>query len=63
MPNLALAWPLTQHGVTCVIAGATTKKQVESNAKAMVLELEPKVGANLTKATDALKKAMGKNID
>ncbi len=63
MPNLALSWPLTQEGVTCVIAGATNKKQVESNAKAMALKLSEEVRTKLTEATKDLKKAMGKNCD
>ena len=49
--------------MTCVIAGATKKEQVVSNAEAMKLNLEEDQLKELTAVTEDLKVAMGKNAD
>lgn len=63
MAELALAWPLHQQGVACVIAGATKSKQVEGNARAAQLKLSESTLKALDEATRELKEAMGPNLD
>mmetsp|Transcript_33518 Transcript_33518/g.64770 ORF Transcript_33518/g.64770 Transcript_33518/m.64770 type:complete len:140 (+) Transcript_33518:529-948(+) len=63
MVELALAWPLAQEGVSCVIAGATKASQVDSNASAARTSLSGNVIRALSEATEELKKALGPNID
>jgi aryl-alcohol dehydrogenase-like predicted oxidoreductase len=41
MAQLALAWILRQKGITSCIVGATKPKQLEDNAEASGVELEP----------------------
>mmetsp|Transcript_13477 Transcript_13477/g.33052 ORF Transcript_13477/g.33052 Transcript_13477/m.33052 type:complete len:378 (-) Transcript_13477:93-1226(-) len=63
MAELALAWPLAQPGVTCVIAGATKASHVESNAAAGKIKLPANVAQALRQGTDELKEFLGLNID
>ncbi|KAK3244450.1 hypothetical protein CYMTET_45935 [Cymbomonas tetramitiformis] len=63
MVTLATSWVLHRPGVSCVIAGATSLKQVESNAAAASILLPEDVVQELCEATDDLKQAMGKNCD
>mmetsp|Transcript_22277 Transcript_22277/g.41809 ORF Transcript_22277/g.41809 Transcript_22277/m.41809 type:complete len:380 (-) Transcript_22277:147-1286(-) len=63
MVELALAWPLAQAGVSCVIAGATKVQQVDSNAAAAKTLLSRNVIKALSEATEELKRALGPNID
>ena len=43
MSQLALAWILRRHEISCVITGATRPEQVIANVKAADLELEQSV--------------------
>jgi aryl-alcohol dehydrogenase-like predicted oxidoreductase len=62
--ELALAYPLAQPAVTCVIAGATKAVQLEGNVKAIArAPLPAELLAKLNTATEELKQAMGKNCD
>jgi len=63
MPDLAIAWPLHQTGVACVIAGATKASQIESNIKAIGTKIPDDVLEKLNAATEDLKQAMGSNAD
>ena len=63
LADLALAWPLANRAVTCVIAGATRPAQLEANVKAAGSALPPELVARLNAATDELKEAMGPNCD
>ena len=49
--------------MTCVIAGATRREQLEKNVRAAGLTLDAGVVAKLNEATLALKEAMGPNAD
>jgi len=63
MVDLALSWPLSNPGVSCVVAGCSTASQMEANAKAVQTKLSADLLDRLDKATTALKKAMGENAD
>lgn len=63
MADASLAWVLAQPGVDAVIAGARTEAQLEENARAAELVLEPRVLEELGRFTDSLKEAMGANAD
>lgn len=63
MAKIALAWLLTQEGITSVIVGARKPEQVFENVRAADLELPPDVIAKLTKATEKLKQKLGPNPD
>jgi len=63
MVDLALAWPLSNPSVSCVITGCSSAKQVVANARAVQTRLSEGVLQRLDKATTALKDAMGKNAD
>eukprot|EP00966_Prymnesium_polylepis_P181272 4198667-Prymnesium_polylepis.2 len=61
--DIAIAWPLHNPAVTCVIAGATKAAQVDKNVAAAGLKLSPELLDKLNAATDELKQAMGTNCD
>ena len=61
--RLALAWPLANPAVCCVVAGATRKGHVTSNAVAANTKLSKDLLAKLNAASDELKQAMGSNMD
>jgi myo-inositol catabolism protein IolS len=63
MERVALAWLLRQPGVATVIAGARSPEQVRDNAAAAALDLSNDTVAELSAATEALKRAMGPNPD
>lgn len=63
MPHVSLAWLLAQEGVTSVLAGATSPRQVQDSALAAELSLAPDVLEELASVTDALKQAFGPNPD
>jgi aryl-alcohol dehydrogenase-like predicted oxidoreductase len=63
MAQVALAWLLDQRGVTSVLAGARQPEQIVQNAQASDLELPSDVLRDLAKATDALKRKLGTNLD
>ena len=63
MAEVALAWLLHQSGVTAVLAGARKPDQIWQNARASALHLQPEVVGELTLASEALKTALGTNLD
>jgi aryl-alcohol dehydrogenase-like predicted oxidoreductase len=63
MANVALAWLLQQPGVTSAIAGARRPHQIQQTAEAVDLALSPEIVSRLTKATEAVKLAIGPNPD
>jgi len=63
LTELALAWPLVQPGVTCVIVGSTKEEQALENLKAIQTKLTPEVIQKLNQATAALKEKLGPNAD
>jgi aryl-alcohol dehydrogenase-like predicted oxidoreductase len=63
MANVALAWLLQQPGVTSAIAGARRPHQIRQTAEAVDLALSPEIVSRLTKATEAVKLAIGPNPD
>jgi len=63
MVDLALSWPLSNPGVSCVVAGCSTASQMEANAMAVQTKLSADLLDRLDKATTDLKKAMGENAD
>jgi len=63
MAEVTLAWLVRRDGVASVIAGARRVDQVRQNALAADLELSDDVAAELGRATDDLKAAMGRNPD
>jgi aryl-alcohol dehydrogenase-like predicted oxidoreductase len=40
LPDLVLAWTAEQPGITCVLFGATSPEQVQTNARALLCELD-----------------------
>jgi len=63
LADLALAWPLSNPNVACVIGGATKPSQIERNIRAFKDPLRPELVKELNDATEKLKQAMGKNAD
>ena len=63
MPTVSLAWLLHQPGVTAVLAGSRRPAHIIQNAQAADLKLPPDVVAELSAATDELKRALGPNQD
>jgi myo-inositol catabolism protein IolS len=63
MVLLALAWLLHQSPVASVIAGARNAAQAEQNAQAAELELTDATLRELADATEAVKQALGPNLD
>lgn len=63
MADMAIAWLIAQPAVTSAIVGARNSQQAERNAKAGDLELSDDILAELSKATEDLKTAMGANPD
>lgn len=62
VPVLATSWCLMHPAVISVIPGASSRKQLESNLEA-AKPLPPAVKQSLDDATDALKQAIGKQLD
>jgi aryl-alcohol dehydrogenase-like predicted oxidoreductase len=63
MADVALAWLLHQPAVTSVIFGARSPQQVADNVRAGRLSLDPATLAELARATDPLKHALGPDAD
>jgi myo-inositol catabolism protein IolS len=63
MAKLALAWLHHQPGVTSVIAGARKPGQIRQTAQAADLKLAPETIAELTEATDEVRRILGPNPD
>lgn len=63
MSDLAMSWVLHQPGVTAVLAGIRQADQALANARAAEVRLDTATLAELDAATDAVKRALGKNPD
>jgi myo-inositol catabolism protein IolS len=61
--ELALRWALAAPGMSCVLAGARTRQQLEANAAAAVKRLPEDVVQRLAEATEALKRILGPSFD
>ena len=63
MERLAIAWSIARPAIACTIVGARNPAQLEANARAA--DLRPAAGlvTELDAVTDALKAAMGRNVD
>ncbi len=63
MAQVALAWLMHKDGVTTVIAGARSEKQVKSNILAMTTELNDNDMATLDQLSADIKAYIGGNLD
>ena len=63
MADVALAWSISQPGITSVIAGGRTPEQALTNAKGGNLELSKDVIDALSKATNPVKEFIGDDAD
>ena len=61
--DLALAWALANPAITCTLAGARTRAQLEANVRAAETPLAPALRAELTRLTDPLLDKLGPGID
>jgi len=60
---MCIAWTIANPNITCVIPGNRNAKQMETNAKAVTMELSEDIISALNKATEKLKEAMGPHLD
>jgi aryl-alcohol dehydrogenase-like predicted oxidoreductase len=61
--DLALRWALTAPGMSCVLAGARNRAQLEANASAAAARLPREAVQKLSAATDGLKAKLGPSCD
>ena len=62
MGEVSLAWVLAQPGISTVLAGARTAAQVRENVKGADLALPPAILAELSAATEDVKRILGPNL-
>ncbi len=62
MDAISLAWVLAQPGIASVLAGARNPDQVRRNVRAAETELTAEAVAELSAATEKVKKALGDNL-
>jgi aryl-alcohol dehydrogenase-like predicted oxidoreductase len=63
MADVALAWVLAQPGIASVLTGVRNAEQMRQNARAADIALPAEALERLTAGSDALKEAIGTNID
>ncbi len=63
MEQLAIAWSVARPAMICTIVGARNAAQLEANVHAAERRLAPELVAELDAVTDALKAALGRNVD
>jgi aryl-alcohol dehydrogenase-like predicted oxidoreductase len=63
MTEVALAWPLHQPGVSCVLAGASRPEHAAANARAAETTLSDALLEELDRITAHLKETLGPNPD
>jgi aryl-alcohol dehydrogenase-like predicted oxidoreductase len=63
MEELAVGWLKAQQNVGGVIVGTRNAEQSRNLGRLIEIDLDPSVVTDLTEATDALKEALGPNID
>jgi aryl-alcohol dehydrogenase-like predicted oxidoreductase len=61
--EVALRWALAKQGISCVLAGARTKQQLEANATAVAEALPEEVVQRLGRVSEALKNKLGPSFD
>jgi len=61
--QIALAWPLANPAVSCVIVGSTKEEQAQENIASVNFKLPEEVIKKLNDATTALKEKLGPNAD
>ena len=61
--ELALRWALAAPGMSCVLAGARNREQLEANAVAASQRLPNHVVRKLSEATETLKAKLGPGLD
>ena len=61
--EVALRWALANRGISCVLAGARTRQQLEANAAAAAEALPEEVVQRLGRVTEALKAKLGPGFD
>jgi len=61
--EVALRWALANQGISCVLAGARTRQQLEANAAAAAEALPEEVVQRLGRVTEALKAKLGPGFD
>ena len=61
--EVAILWVLAQKGVATILAGSRSPEQAKENAAVANLRVDPQLVDRLTRASDALKEAMGPNPD
>jgi myo-inositol catabolism protein IolS len=63
MSDMALAWPLSQAGVSTCIVGGTKVEHINGIARARKVVLSDDILNKINEATNELKNAMGDNMD
>jgi aryl-alcohol dehydrogenase-like predicted oxidoreductase len=63
LPDLAIQWALAQPGVAVVLTGARTPAEIEANAKALDVKVEPAALAAATALSEPVKAKLGRNPD
>jgi aryl-alcohol dehydrogenase-like predicted oxidoreductase len=63
LADLAIQWALAQPGVAVVLTGARTPAEIEANAKALDVRVDPAVLAAATALSEPVKAKLGPNPD
>ena len=61
--EVALKWALSNPGISCVLAGARSRQQLEANAAIVAEPLPAEVMQRLGMVTDILKNKLGSGFD
>ncbi len=63
LPDLAIRWALARPGVSVVLTGARTVAEIEANARALEVKVDPAVLAAATALSEPVKARLGSNPD
>lgn len=63
MCDVAIAWLLAQPGISCALVGIRSPEQAQANAVTADFELDQATLAALDKASEPVKRALGRNPD
>lgn len=61
--DLALAWAIAHPAMTCTLAGARNRAQLEANVRAARIVLAPGLRDELSRLTDPLLQSLGPGVD
>jgi aryl-alcohol dehydrogenase-like predicted oxidoreductase len=61
--DLALAWAISNPGVTCTLVGARNRAQLEANVRSAQTPLSPALRAELSRLTDPVLEILGAGTD